>query len=171
MTDSQSTPDLYARGRQVLPGGVCSSTRWNAAWGKPVYATSSRGSRFTDIEGREFIDMSMSHGASLLGHAPLCVKQAFDTAWECGLLGSLDSEYHIQLAEAICDIVPSAERVRFTNSGSEATLHALRLCRAASGRDKVIRFFGHFHGYHEFTFVGGHPPNDQLNAMGGKGAW
>ena len=164
MTDSQSTPDLYARGRQVLPGGVCSSTRWNAAWGKPVYATSSRGSRFTDIEGREFIDMSMSHGASLLGHAPLCVKQAFDTAWECGLLGSLDSEYHIQLAEAICDIVPSAERVRFTNSGSEATLHALRLCRAASGRDKVIRFFGHFHGYHEFTFVGGHPPNDQLNA-------
>jgi glutamate-1-semialdehyde 2,1-aminomutase len=165
MTDNNDTDDLYARGRQVLPGGVCSSTRWNAAWGKPVYAKSSRGSRFVDVEDREFIDMSMSHGAALLGHAPDCVKQAFDKAWECGILGSLDSEYHIELAEQICRIVPSSERVRFTNSGSEATLHALRLCRAASGRDKVIRFFGHFHGYHEFTFVGGHPPQDQMNVV------
>lgn len=155
---------LYERGRQVLPGGVCSSTRWNSAWQKPVYAQRSQGARFWDVEGREFIDMSMSHGASLLGHAPACVKQAFEQAWELGMLGSFDTEYHIQLAEALCRIVPCAERVRFTNSGSEATLHALRLCRAASGRDKIIRFHGHFHGYHEFTFIGGHPPQDQLDA-------
>jgi glutamate-1-semialdehyde 2,1-aminomutase len=156
---------LYERGRQVLPGGVCSSTRWNAAWRKPVYAQRSKGSRFWDVEGREFLDMSMSHGASLLGHAPECLKHVFEQAWELGVLGSFDTPFHIELAEAVCRIVPCAQRVRFTNSGSEATLHALRLCRAASGRDKIIRFHGHFHGYHEFTFIGGHPPPDQLDAV------
>ena len=156
---------LYERGRNVLPGGVCSSTRWNSAWQKPVYAQRSKGSRFWDIEGREFIDMSLSHGAALLGHAPECLKHVFDQAWELGVLGSFDTPFHIELAEELCRIVPSAERVRFTNSGSEATLHALRLCRAASGRDKIIRFHGHFHGYHEFTFIGGHPPADQLDAV------
>jgi glutamate-1-semialdehyde 2,1-aminomutase len=160
---SEEYAQLYERARQVLPGGVCSSTRWNSAWQKPVYAQRSHGARFWDVEGCEFIDMSMSHGASLLGHAPACVKQAFEQAWELGMLGSFDTVYHVELAEALCRIVPSAERVRFTNSGSEATLHALRLCRAASGRDKIIRFHGHFHGYHEFTFIGGHPPQDQLD--------
>jgi len=164
-TDRAASSALYARGRHVLPGGVCSSTRFNAAWGRPVYAQTSRGARFVDVDGREFLDMSMSHGASLLGHAPDCLKSAFDQAWELGLLGSLDSPFHVELAEELCRLVPCAERIRFTNSGSEATLHALRLCRAVSGRDKVIRFFGHFHGYHEFTFVGGHPPADQLNAV------
>lgn len=162
---SLPSAQLQARGQKVLPGGVCSSTRWNSAWQRPVYAKSSRGARFVDVDGREFLDMSMSHGASLLGHAPDCLKAAFDQAWELGLLGSLDSEYHIALAEQLCEIVPCAERIRFTNSGSEATLHALRLCRAASGRDKVLRFRGHFHGYHDLIYVGGHPPQNQIDAV------
>ena len=155
---------LHDRGRNALPGGVCSSTRFNKAWNKPVYASRSRGARFQDIEGREFLDMSMSHGASLLGHAPPELKAAFDATWELGVLGSLDTPLHIQLAEELCNLVPCAERVRFTSSGSEATLHALRLCRAVSGRDKIIRFHGHFHGYHEFTFIAGHPPADKIDA-------
>jgi glutamate-1-semialdehyde 2,1-aminomutase len=161
----QDLAQLYERGRGVLPGGVCSSTRFNAAWGKPVYAQRARGARFWDIQGREFLDMSVSHGASLLGHAPECLKQVFEQAWELGVLGSFDTPLHIELAEELCRIVPCAQRVRFTNSGSEATLHALRLCRAVSGRDKIIRFHGHFHGYHEFTFIGGHPPADQVDAL------
>jgi len=161
----QEREELYALGRQVMPGGVCSSTRFNKAWGKPVYAAKSKGARFWDIEGREFLDMSMSHGATLLGHAPDCLEEALKFAWEQGLLCSLDTPFHIQLAEELCQMVPCAERARFTNSGSEATLHALRLCRAATGRDKIIRFFGHFHGYHEFTFIAGHPPADQLDAQ------
>ncbi len=156
---------LIERGRKVMPGGVCSSTRFNQAWGVPVYASRAKGSRFWDIDGREFLDMSMSHGATLLGHAPDCLREVFDKVWELGGLCSLDSQYPIELAEQICEIVPCAERVRFTGSGSEATLHALRLCRAVSGRDKIIRFRGHFHGYHEFTFIGGHPPADQLDAQ------
>lgn len=156
---------LYERGRNVLPGGVCSSTRWNSAWQKPVYAVRAAGARFRDVEGHEFLDMSMSHGASLLGHAPECLKHVFEEAWNLGVLGSFDTPFHIELAEELCRIIPCAQRVRFTNSGSEATLHALRLCRAASGRDRIIRFHGHFHGYHEFTFIGGHPPADQLDAQ------
>ena len=155
---------LYARGRAALPGGVCSSTRFNQAWGKPVYATRTEGSRFWDVEGREFLDMSMSHGATLLGHGHQSLKEICETVWKLGGLCSLDTPFHIDLAEKLCRLVPCGERVRFTNSGSEATLHALRLCRAASGRDKIIRFFGHFHGYHEFTYIGGHPPADQLDA-------
>lgn len=155
---------LNERGRNALPGGVCSSTRFNKAWDRPVYASKSHGARFWDIEGREFLDMSMSHGATLLGHGHASLKQAFDRALELGGLCSLDTPLHIDLAEQLCELVPCGERVRFTSSGSEATLHALRLCRAASGRDKIIRFFGHFHGYHELTFIGGHPPADQLDA-------
>ncbi len=161
---SESYEALYARGRQSLPGGVCSSTRFNQAWGRPVYASRAKGARFWDVDGREFLDFSMSHGATLLGHAPDALKQAFETAWELGVLCSLDTEHHIALAEQLCRIVPCAERVRFTNAGSEATLHALRLCRAASGRERIIRFYGHFHGYHEFTFIAGHPPADQIDA-------
>ncbi len=156
---------LIERGRKVLPGGVCSSTRFNQAWGRPVYASRAKGSRFWDVDGREFLDMSMSHGAALLGHGPECLREVFDKVWELGVMCSLDTPYHIELAEQLCRIVPCAERVRFTGSGSEATLHALRLCRAVSGRDKIIRFHGHFHGYHEFTFIGGHPPADQLDAQ------
>lgn len=165
MTLSAEYLALIERGRKVLPGGVCSSTRLNQAWGAPVYASRAKGSRFWDVAGREFLDMSMSHGATLLGHAPDCLRAVFDKAWELGVLCSLDGPYPIQLAEQICEIVPCAERVRFTGSGSEATLHALRLCRAVSGRDKIIRFHGHFHGYHEFTFIGGHPPANQLDAQ------
>jgi len=165
MTEPTVYEQLIARGKQVLPGGVCSSTRFNQAWGKPVYASRAKGARFWDIEGREFLDMSMSHGGTLLGHAPACLKDVFDKSWELGVMCSLDGPHHIRLAEKLCELVPCAERVRFTSSGSEATLHALRLCRAISGREKIIRFFGHFHGYHEFTFVAGHPPADQLAAQ------
>ena len=162
--DEAGLAELFARGESVLPGGVCSSTRRNRAWGKPVYAQHAQGARFRDIEGREFLDFSMSHGATLLGHAPECLREAIQEAWAHGVLCSMDTPFHVDLAEQLCRIVPCAERVRFTSSGSEATLHALRLCRAATGRDKIIRFFGHFHGYHEFTYIGGHPPADQLTA-------
>ena len=154
----------YQRGPKSLPGGVCSSTRLNQALGRPVYVARAKGSRFWDLAGKEYLDMSMSHGATLLGHGPDCLREVFDIAWERGVLCSFDTPYHITLAEQLCELVPCGERVRFTNSGTEATLHALRLCRAVTGREKIIRFNGHFHGYHDFTLIGGHPPADQIDA-------
>jgi len=153
---------LFERGKQSLPGGVCASTRLNQALGRPLYVSRAEGSRLVDVEGREILDMSCSHGAALLGHGHPAVCDALRKAAEMGICCSSDTEYHVALGEAICRAVPCAERVRFTNSGSEATLHALRLCRAATGRDKILRFLGHFHGYHELTYIGGQPPADQL---------
>lgn len=154
---------LFEQAKGVLPGGVCASTRLNQGLGKPVYVTEARGARFTDVDGREYIDMCCSHGAALLGHGHPAIQQAIAEAAELGICCSLDTPRHVALAETICRLVPCAQRVRFTSSGTEATLHALRLCRAFCGRDKIIRFTGHFHGYHELTYIGGHPPASALD--------
>ena len=155
--------ELFARGKQVIPGGVCASTRLNQALGHPLYLSRAEGARLIDVEDNEYLDMSCSHGAALLGHGHPAVRQALVQAAELGICCSADMIHHVEVAEELCRLVPCAERVRFTNSGTEATLHALRLCRAATGRDKILRFTGHFHGYHEHTYIGGHPPADQLD--------
>jgi len=152
----------YERARRVLPGGVNSSTRLNRALGMPVYASAAAGSRVTDIEGREFIDMSCSHGAALLGHAHPAIDEALKKAAGVGYVHSFETEYHEELAEKVCRLIPCAEKVRFCSSGSEATLHLIRACRAFTGRKKIIRFEGHFHGYHELIYIGGHPPESSL---------
>ncbi len=153
---------LFEKAKKVLPGGVCSSVRLNQGLGHPVYIAEADGARFTGVDGRKYIDMCCGHGSVLLGHGHPTVRQALRQAAELGVLGSADMPYHVELAEQICRLIPCAEQIRFTNSGTEATLHALRLCRAVSGRDKIIRFIGHFHGYHEYTYIGGHPPRDML---------
>ena len=159
--------ELYERGKSVIPGGVCSSVRLSKALGRPIYVQRAQGAHFTDTDGKQYIDMCCSHGAGLLGHGHPAVREALATTADLGICCSFDTPHHIELAEKICRLVPCAERVRFTNSGSEATLHALRLCRAVTGRDKIIRFLGHFHGYHEFTYIGGHPPREALDRPSG----
>jgi glutamate-1-semialdehyde 2,1-aminomutase len=154
--------ELFERGKKVLPGGVCSSTRLNQGLGYPVYVERAEGARFTSVDGHQFLDMSCGHGAALLGHGHAAVRDALLRAAELGVCSAADMVYHVELAEHLCQLIPCAERVRFTNSGTEATLHALRLCRAISGRDKILRFTGHFHGYHDYTYIGGHPPPEEL---------
>ena len=155
--------ELYARARQSLPGGVCASTRLNTALGHPLYVERAEGSQLFDVDGNAYLDMSCGHGAALLGHGHPAVRAALHEAADLGMCCASDTIHHVELAEQICALIASAERVRFTNSGSEATLHAIRLCRAATGRDRIVRFTGHFHGYHEHTFIGGHVPADQLD--------
>jgi len=154
--------ELWQRAKQFLPGGVCSSTRHNVALGHPMYVSRAAGSRFTSVTGRDYIDMCCGHGAALLGHGHPAIGRALSEANALGLCCAFDTPQVVDLAETICRFLPCAERVRFTNSGTEATLHAIRLCRAVSKRDKLIRFTGHFHGYHEHTYIGGHPPAESL---------
>ncbi|MDP7632490.1 MAG: aminotransferase class III-fold pyridoxal phosphate-dependent enzyme [Candidatus Latescibacteria bacterium] len=155
--------ELFERGSQCLPGGVCASTRLNQALGHPVYVDHAFGARVHDVDGKSWLDMSCGHGAALLGHGHPAIQQALQRSAQLGICCAHDMPVHIDVAETLCGLIPCAERIRFTNSGSEATLHALRLCRAASGRDKIIRFTGHFHGYHELTYIGGHVPADRLD--------
>ncbi len=147
---------------EVMPGGVNSSVRLNRALGTPFYASEAKGSRVWDIEGREFIDLSCAHGAALLGHAHPSIDRALRKATELGYAHSFETKYHEELARKVCECIPCAQRVRFCSSGSEATLHLIRVCRAYTGRMKILRIEGHFHGYHELIYIGGHPPPSEL---------
>ncbi|MCY4378041.1 MAG: aminotransferase class III-fold pyridoxal phosphate-dependent enzyme [Spirochaetaceae bacterium] len=162
IADRSLIAEHFHRASQVLPGGVNSSTRVNKALGTPMYVAHADGSRITDIEGRTFIDLCCGHGAALLGHGHPAIADALATAARIGFPSIYETPYHEELARLVCDAVPSADRVRFCSSGSEATLHLIRACRAHTGRDKIIRIEGHFHGYHELIYIGGHPPADQL---------
>lgn len=157
------TDSLYARACKVMPGGVASSTRLNKAIDLPFYVSKGRGSKLYTLADEACVDMCCSHGAGLLGHGHPAVVEAMRKAAEIGYVCSAETEFQVELAEKLCALIPCMDRVRFCTSGSEATLHMLRACRAFTGRDKVIRLVGHFHGYHEFLYIGGQPPMDKLD--------
>jgi len=139
--------ELYQQAQQLLPGGVCASFRVNKATGRPLYLARGDGARLYDVDGREYIDMCVSHGASLLGHNHPSIKAAYQQALDLGILCSYETEHQALLARRITELVPCAEMVRFAGSGTETVMHGLRLARAATGREKIIKFEGHFHGY------------------------
>ncbi|MFA6566967.1 MAG: aspartate aminotransferase family protein [Victivallales bacterium] len=154
--------ELFARAKKVMPGGVCSSTRFINAIGRPFYISRGSGSKVYDYEGREYVDMNCAHGASLLGHKHPAIVEAMAKSAELGYICSAETEYQIELAEKLCRLIPCMDKVRFCTSGSEATMHLIRACRGFTGRDKLLRLEGHFHGYHEMIYIGGQPPMDKL---------
>jgi len=141
--------ELYQLASQYLPGGVCSSARVHKSIGRPVYISRADGSRVYDVEGREYIDLFMSFGAGLLGHGHPAVKEAITQAVALGFPCAYETEYQGRLAQEISSIVPCADLVRFTLSGTETTYYAVRLARHYTGRAKVLKFEGHFHGFNE----------------------
>lgn len=155
---SRRITELFESAKAVMPGGVNSSTRLNLAIGIPFFASRGKASKVWDVDGNEFVDMCSSFGAGLLGHGHPAIDKALCKVSEMGYLCSFETEYHEELARKVCQIIPSAERVRFCSSGSEATMHLIRACRAYTGRNKIIRLEGNFHGYHELIYIGGQPP-------------
>jgi glutamate-1-semialdehyde 2,1-aminomutase len=139
----------HQRAKQFLASGVSSSTRVNQALGHAMLFQRAEGCRVWDLDGRELIDLCTSHGATLLGHGDGRVRAAVEAALERGAACSYESPQHAELAELLCESVPCLELLRFTGSGTEATMHCLRLARAFTGRQKVLRFEGNFHGYHD----------------------
>jgi glutamate-1-semialdehyde 2,1-aminomutase len=141
--------DLAARAAAVIPGGVNSGQRRVPGLEELVIAATS-GATFTDGDGNTYIDYHAAFGPPLLGHNDPDVDAAVAaTARSVGLMGVGVSEVEVELAERICELVPSAERVLLTETGSEATFHALRVARAATGRRHVIKFQGCYHGWHD----------------------
>jgi glutamate-1-semialdehyde 2,1-aminomutase len=141
--------DLAARAAAVIPGGVNSGQRRVPGLEELVIAATS-GATFTDGDGNTYTDYHAAFGPPLLGHNDPDVDAAVAaTARSVGLMGVGVSEVEVELAERICDLVPSAERVLLTETGSEATFHALRVARAATGRRHVIKFQGCYHGWHD----------------------
>jgi glutamate-1-semialdehyde 2,1-aminomutase len=163
--------DQYARACEYLAGGVSSSTRLNRALGHAMLFQRGHGCRVWDLDGREYIDLCCSHGATLLGHGDERVRQSVVAAMERGAMCSYESEQHTELAQLLCETVPCCERVRFTGSGSEATMHCIRLARAHTGRTKLLKFEGNFHGYHDQLMFSLNTPADQLCDETAPAAW
>ena len=154
--------EQYQRACQSLAGGVSSSTRLNRAVGHAMYFDRAEGCRLWDLDGREYIDLCCSHGATLLGHGDPRVRQAVERALNRGAACSYENEQHAELAELLCEVIPCLERVRLTGSGTEATMHCIRLARAFTGRPKLLKFEGNFHGYHDQVMFSIGTPADQL---------
>ena len=152
---------LYEFARQYLPGGVSASTRYNRALGRPFYIARGEGSKVYDLEGKEYIDLCCSHGASILGHNHPALKAAVQDVLDIGILCSYENELQSTLAQKLCEMVPCAEMVRYAGSGTETIMHALRLARAVTGKEKIIKFEGHFHGYDDYIYWSAQPPVDQ----------
>tara|TARA_B100000378_G_scaffold207237_2_gene170392 strand:+ start:161 stop:1405 length:1245 start_codon:yes stop_codon:yes gene_type:complete len=132
----------------VLPGGVNSPVRaFKAVQGQPPFIARGTGAHITDVDGRRYVDYVMSWGPLIHGHAPAGLTKALVTATKRGTSFGAPTALEVQLAERVCSLVPSIERVRFVNSGTEATMSALRLARAATKKDKIVKFQGCYHGH------------------------
>jgi glutamate-1-semialdehyde 2,1-aminomutase len=146
--------DLFARAQAVSPGGVHSPVRaFGHVGGSPLFFARGQGAMLTDVDGREFIDFCMSFGPLVLGHADPVVAQAAHAALEDGWTFGACEPYSLALAEWIVARVPWAERIRFVSSGTEATMSALRVARAATNRPFVLKFEGCYHGHADALLV------------------
>ena len=137
--DSRSE-QLYRRARAVIPGGVNSPVRSYSPF--PLFVASANGSKFKTVDGEEYLDYCMAYGALLSGHANPEVIDAVEKALEKGSIYGQPTEMEVELAELIALLMPSMEMVRLVNSGTEATMSAIRLARGATGRPVVVKFAG-----------------------------
>ncbi len=154
MADMASSHDLFERAKRVIPGGVNSPVRaFHAVGGTPVFIASGRGSRLVTSDGRELIDFCGSWGPLILGHAHPEVVSAVAAAAANGTSFGAATQGEVELAELLCRQIPYADRVRLVNSGTESVMTALRLARAHTGRDLILKFDGCYHGHADQLLV------------------
>jgi glutamate-1-semialdehyde 2,1-aminomutase len=139
---------INERARRVIPGGINSNVRIMSE-PCPICYTHGKDGRIWDVDGNEYVDFVLGHGPMLLGHTPKPVIEAIRRQAERGLVYAGQSEQEIRAAELVVEHVPCAEMVRFNSTGSEAVHAAMRVARAATGRKKILRFEGHYHGWHD----------------------
>ena len=163
---SRSANALASQAQSVLAGGVSASMRIHPYLGRPFYMSRGDGSRVYDLDGREYIDFNMSNGAAILGHHHPETEQAVMRGLEAGMIAAAETPYHESLARTLTEIIPSAERVRFASTGSEVTLVAVRLARHVTGRSKILKFEGHFHGLTD-TFLYRQQDGEVVPSSGG----
>ena len=145
---------LFARAQQLIPGGVDSPVRaFKSVGGSPLFIARASGARLTDVDGNTFIDYVMSWGPLIHGHAPKGLAGAIARAARGGTSFGAPSPLEVALAERVCRLMPSIERVRFVNSGTEAAMSAVRVARAATRRDGIIKFQGCYHGHADAFLV------------------
>jgi glutamate-1-semialdehyde 2,1-aminomutase len=153
-TKIRKSLDLYERALDVIPGGVNSPVRaFKSVGGDPLFMKSGSGPRITDEDGNTYIDYCMSWGPLILGHADPEVISAITETAARGTSFGTPNRYEVEIAEMVAESVPSIEKVRFVNSGTEAVMSAVRLARGYTGREKIIKFDGCYHGHADFLLV------------------
>lgn len=147
--------ELFERARDKMPGGGCAGGRIHRILEKPLYLEQARGSHLFTVDGEEYIDYHCGAGGVLFGFNHPRLKKAVLECVEKGFYMNFDSDYTLEFAELFTELVPSVEKIRITNSGTEATMAAIRLARAYTGRDLILKMDGHFHGMHEMIWYNG----------------
>ncbi len=156
MPESMTNTDWFDRALKVIPGGVASPVRsFRSVGGTPYTVVEGHGAHVTDVEGRTYIDMVQSYGASLLGHAHPTVVAAIQETAAKGTTFGAPTPGEVLLAEALVERVPGLEQVRFVSSGTEAVMSAVRVARGATGRTKILKFDGCYHGHADHLLVAG----------------
>jgi glutamate-1-semialdehyde 2,1-aminomutase len=152
--EQRSSEELFARAVELMPGGVNSPVRaFRGVGGTPRFIERASGATLSDVDGRTYIDYVGSWGPMILGHADAEVVEALRAALSRGTSYGAPTELEVEMAEEIIDAVPSVEMVRMVNSGTEATMSALRLARGFTGRDKIVKFEGCYHGHGDSLLV------------------
>ena len=155
---TEKSKRLYRRTLDLLIEGSSSSSRGPANYGEyPLFMERGSGSRIYDVDGNEYIDWMMAFGALPLGHAHPVVAGAISDAASTGAHFATATKIEIEVAELLRKLAPCAERVRFANTGTEAVMAALRLARGYTGRPKIIKFEGHYHGWYDDVLISSNP--------------
>ena len=162
--------ELFARARAVIPGGVNSPVRaFGSVGGTPYFVARAEGAYVHDVEGRRYIDYVQSYGPGILGHAHPAVTAAVQDAATRGTSYGAPTEAEVLLAEEMCDRIAGMEMVRMVSSGTEATMTAIRLARGATGRDRILKFAGNYHGHSDALLVAGGSGVAQQGLKGSEG--
>jgi glutamate-1-semialdehyde 2,1-aminomutase len=145
---TKNSQELFDKAKNYIPGGVNSPVRaFRAVGGNPLFIKSAKGAYLYDEDGNAFIELINSWGPMILGHANELVEKAVADAIQLGFSYGAPTRREVEMAELITSIVPSVEKVRMVNSGTEATMSAIRVARGYTGRDKIIKFEGCYHGH------------------------
>ena len=154
MKQNENSIKLFKAAKELIPGGVNSPVRaFRNVDGEPFFVRRAKGCRIEDVDGNTMIDYVGTWGPAILGHAPECVIEAVNKAARAGVSFGIPNPYEVDMARLIVDWVPSVGKVRMVNSGTEATMSAVRLARGFTGRDKVIKFEGCYHGHVDSLLV------------------
>ena len=154
MSNDPLSSKLFAAAKQYIPGGVNSPVRaFRSVGGEPFFVRRAKGARIWDVDGKDMIDYVGTWGPAILGHAPLPVIEAIHNAAKDGVSFGIPNPYEVEMAKLVCEWVPSVQKVRMCNSGTEATMSCVRLARGFTGRDRIIKFDGCYHGHVDALLV------------------
>jgi len=152
--NTEKSKILFERAKKILPGGVNSPVRaFKSVGGTPIFIERGEGSKIYDVDGNEYIDYIGSWGPHLFGHNPPFIKEAIKNALERGTSFGTPTELEVEIAELVRELVPSIEMIRFVNSGTEATMSAIRVARGFTKRNKIVKFEGCYHGHADFFLI------------------